>query len=138
LAPRDRFGILSAMPGAPTTMQLDLFRAVEDVHDMTGAIVVLLTDYDGASVAVSGDEDVLPPAVRAVLSARQLEAAQNVIALLEPVAGELGALNLKVQAVGITHLLTIAFDAEADLDTVQKVGREAAAMIAEILGSGAN
>src|SRR4051794_5736534 len=100
------------MPDAPTVMQLDLFRAVEDVHDMTRAIVVLLVDYDGASVAVSGDEGNFPLPLRAVLAARKLEAAGSVKALLEPILGELGAMNVNIQAIGCTHVLVIGFDAE--------------------------
>lgn len=126
------------MADAPTTLQLDLFRAVEDVHDMTQAIVVLLVDYDGVSIAVSGDEQNLPRSVRAVLAARKLDAAGSVIALLEPVAAELGGMNVNIQAIGGTHLLVIAFDSEADFETVQTVGREAKEMIGEMLGSAAN
>ena len=33
-------------PKVPSGQQIDLFRAVEDVHELTGAIVVLLTDHD--------------------------------------------------------------------------------------------
>ena len=59
------------------------------------------------------------------------------IALLEPVIGELAhcPLNFSVLPVGDTHLLAVAFDAEADLGTVQTVGREGAQMIAEILSA---
>ena len=41
----------------PTAQQIDLFRAVEDIHELTAAIVILLTDRDGVAVAVAGDED---------------------------------------------------------------------------------
>lgn len=125
-------------PGAakgPTAQQLDLFRAVEDVHEMTGAIVVLLTDAEGVAVAVAGDEDDLPPALRAVLSGNQLAAAGGVRALLEPIAEALGEthVNYSILAVQPAHVLTIAFDAEASFDVVQTVGREACQMISEIL-----
>jgi len=119
----------------PTMQQLDLFRAVEDVHELTGAIVVILTDADGTSVAVAGDEDELPVPLRAVLSGKQLTAAGGVIKLLEPLGEELAGshLNFSVLAVDASHVLAIAFDAEADFEVVQTVGREARQMIAEIL-----
>ncbi len=82
----------------PSAQQIDLFRAVVDVHEITGAIVVLLTDRDGIALAAAGDENEFP-----------------------------------VLAVGEEHVLTIAFDVEASLETVQLVGREAPQMIAEIL-----
>jgi hypothetical protein len=115
--------------------QLDLFRAVEDVHEMTGAIVVLLTDADGVSIAVAGDEDELPAPLRAVLSGKQLAAAGGVMQLLEPLGAELAGshLNFSVLAVDAGHVLAIAFDAEADFEVVQTVGREARQMISEIL-----
>jgi hypothetical protein len=121
-------------PG-PTARQIDLFRAVEDVHEMTQAIVVLLTDADGVAIAVAGDEDDIPPPLRAVLSGKQLAAAGSVVALLEPVVAELAEsqLNVSVLAVDDAHVLAIAFDAEADFEVVQTVGREARQMISEIL-----
>src|SRR5688500_9231352 len=110
----------------PTVQQLDLFRAVEDVHEMTGAIVVLLTDATGVSIAVAGDEDELPRPLRAVLSGQQLATAGGVIPLLEPLGDELAGshLNFSVLAVEPSHVLAIAFDAEADFEIVQTVGRE--------------
>lgn len=119
----------------PSARQIDLFRAVEDVHELTSAIVVLLTDPDGVAVAAAGDEDDIPPPLRAVLGGDHLARAGGVVALLEPIAGELAEcpLNFSILAAGAGHVLTIAFDAEANLETVQVVGREGAAMIAEIL-----
>ena len=119
----------------PSARQIDLFRAVEDVHELTSAIVVLLTDPDGVAVAAAGDEDDIPPPLRAVLGGDDLARAGGVVALLEPIAGELAEcpLNFSILAAGAGHVLTIAFDAEANLETVQVVGREGAAMIAEIL-----
>lgn len=119
----------------PTAAQIDLFRAVEDVHEMTGAIVVLLTDAEGVAIAVAGDEDELPPALRAVLAGKLLAAAGGVRALLEPISDELGDthVNYSILAVENAHVLTIAFDAEANFDVVQTVGREASQMISEIL-----
>ena len=107
---------------------------------MTGAIVVLLTDADGVAIAVAGDEDELPPPLRAVLGGKQLAAAGGVRALLEPISDELGntPVNYSILAVGGAHVLTIAFDAEANFDVVQTVGREASQMIAEILTSAPN
>lgn len=118
----------------PTPQQIDLFRAVEDVHELTGAIVVLLTDADGVAIAVAGDEDDLPPSLRAVLGAKQLAAAGSVRALLEPISDDLADthVNYSILAVGSAHVLTIAFDAEANFEVVQTVGREASQMIAEI------
>lgn len=122
-------------PLVPSAQQIDLFRAVEDVHELTGAIVVLLTDRNAVAVAVAGDEDDIPAPLRAVLGARKLAEAGGVAALLEPIAGELGEcpLNFSILAVGDSHVLTIAFDADASLETVQAVGREGAAMIADIV-----
>ena len=124
----------------PTAQQIDLFRAVEDVHEMTGAIVVLLTDAEGFAVAVAGDEDDLPPSLRAVLTGKQLAAAGGVRALLEPISSELADthVNYSILAVENAHVLTIAFDADADFDVVQTVGREASEMISEILTSASN
>lgn len=117
----------------PTLRQLDLFRAVEDVHELTGAIVVLLTDGAGTAVAVAGDEADVPAPLRAVLGGAALAQAGTVRALLEPV--DLGGcpLNFAVRAVAPDHVLTIAFDAEADFGTIEAVAGEAVALIAEIL-----
>lgn len=119
----------------PTAAQIDLFRAVEDVHEMTGAIVVLLTDADGVAIAVAGDEDELPAALRAVLGGKQLAAAGGVRALLEPISDDLADthVNYSILAVEPAHVLTIAFDAEANFEVVQTVGREASQMMSEIL-----
>lgn len=127
-----------AMSGAaPTTLQLDLFRAVEDVHEMTGAIVVLLVDEDGTALAISGDEQDLPPSLRKVLSARGLREAGSARELLTPIAGELSdsRLNVTVLDVAGRLVLAIAFDAEADLETVLSVGEEARGLIAELLAA---
>lgn len=123
------------MSSVPSAMQIELFRAMEDIHEMTDALVVLLVDAGGAAVAVSGDEDDLPPPLRAVLSGNRLAEAGTVVALLEPIAGELEGLNVSVYAVAPAHVLAIAFDAEADFATVQDVGREASAMLSEILSA---
>jgi len=122
-------------PMVPSAQQIDLFRAVEDVHELTGAIVVLLTDGNAVAIAVAGDEDDIPAPLRAVLGGRKLAAAGGVAALLEPIAGDLGhcPLNFSILAVGDSHVLTIAFDADANLETVQVVGREGATMIADIV-----
>ena len=119
----------------PTAQQIDLFRAVEDIHELTTAIVVLLTDGDGAAIAVAGDEDDIPPSLRAVLAGENLAKAGSVRALLEPIGEELSQcpLNFSILPVADSYVLTIAFDVEASFDTVQTVGREGAAMITEIL-----
>ena len=119
----------------PSALQLDLFRAVEDIHELTSAIVVLLTDREGVAIAAAGDEDDIPPPLRALLGARKLAEAGSVAKLLEPIAEELGPcpINFSILAVADSHVLTIAFDVEADLETVQVVGREGAQMIAEVL-----
>jgi hypothetical protein len=124
----------------PTAQQIDLFRAVEDVHELTGAIVVLLTDGDGVAIAVAGDEDDLPPSLRDLLAGKRLAAAGSVRALLEPINDDLAdtPINYSILAVGTSHVLTIAFDAEANFEVVQTVGREASQMIAEILTSAPN
>jgi hypothetical protein len=125
-----------APPPAPTVLQLDLFRAVEDVHELTSAHVVLLTDADGTTQAVAGDEDELPRPLRAALAGRRLEAAGSVVALLEPVVAEVGPslLNVSVLAVAGGHVLAIVFDAESDLEVVEAVGREAQGLLDELLG----
>lgn len=127
--------MMDAPSTGPTAQQIDLFRAVEDVHEMTQAIVVLLTDADGVAVAVAGDEDEIPGPLRAVLGGKQLAAAGGVAPLLEPIVAELAGshLNVTVLAVGEAHVLAIVFDAEADFEIVQTVGREARQMISEIL-----
>ncbi len=119
----------------PTTLQLDLFRAVEDVHDITRAIVVLLVDEDGALVAASGDEDDVPPSLRGVLSAKRLREAGSVRELLAPLAEELSTTRLNVTILDVAgkFVLAIVFDAEADLDTVVTVGGEAKALLTELL-----
>ena len=119
----------------PTAQQIDLFRAVEDIHELTGAIVILLTDRDGVAIAIAGDEDDIPPSLRAVLGGENLAKAGSVRALLEPIGEDLSQspLNFSILPVADSHLLTIAFDVEASFDTVQTVGREGAAMITEIL-----
>lgn len=125
----------NASAPVPSDRQLALFRAVEDIHDLTQAITVLLVDADGSSVAVSGDEDDIPVALRAVLSGKQLAEAGSVRVLLEDVdlAGSL--VNVTVYDVDGTHVLAIVFDAEADLMTVQEVGKEGRTMLAEILSA---
>ena len=121
------------MATGPSAMQIDLFRAMEDIHEMTDALVVLLTDVDGVAVAVSGDEDDVPKPLREVLSGKRLAEAGTVVELLTPIAGDLGGINVSVFAVERSHVLAIVFDAEADLGTVQQVGREARTMLSEIL-----
>jgi len=116
-----------------TERQIALFRAVEDVHDLTSALVVLLVDRFGESVAVSGDEAEVPRALREALSGKRLAEAGSVRDLLRDVA--MGTLNVSVYGLAQDHVLAIVFDADADLGTVQTVGREASAMIAELLAA---
>ena len=118
----------------PSERQLALFRAMEDVHEFTSAIAVLLVDGDGMSVAVSGDEHDIPTALRAVLSGKQLAEAGSVRRLLEDV-DLASSVNVTVYAVDGSHVLAIVFDSEADLDTVQEIGSEARKMLAEILAA---
>ena len=124
-------------PMVPSAQQIDLFRAVEDIHELAGAIVVLLTDGDGIALAASGDEDDIPAPLRAVLAGKNLAEAGSTIALVEPIGEALAhcPLNFSILPVGSAHVLTIAFDVEASFETVQLVGREGAQMIAEILRS---
>jgi hypothetical protein len=121
------------MANGPSATQIDLFRAMEDIHEMTDAHVVLLVDAGGAAVAVSGDEDEIPRPLREALSGNRLAEAGSVVALLTSIAADLGGMNVSIYAVERAHVLAIVFDAEADLATVQQVGREAQAMLAEIL-----
>lgn len=121
----------------PTALQIDLFRVVEDVHELTCATVVLLVDEEGQTLAVSGDEDDLPSSLRAVLSGKRLRAAGGVRELLSPIAPELGdsRLNVTIFDVDGRAVLAIAFGADADLGTVQSIGGEVRAMIAELLAN---
>lgn len=118
----------------PTERQLALFSALEDTHDLTAAIIVLLVDEGGTTIAVSGDVDVIPVDLRAVLSGKKLAEAGSVRALLEPVDFTGVAFNVSIFAAG-PMLLAILFDADADLDTVQTVGKQAAEMIGEIISA---
>ena len=122
----------------PSEKELALFRAVEDIHDLTQAITVLLVDADGSSVAVSGDEADIPAAIRAVLSGKQLAKAGSVRVLLEDLDLSGSLVNVTVYDVAGSHVLAIFFDAEADLVTVQEVGQEARVMLAEILAAPAD
>jgi hypothetical protein len=121
------------LPG-PTDLQIELFRTVEDIHDMTGAIAVLIVGEDGESLAVSGDELDIPAPVRAVLAGKKLEAAGSARELLSTVAGDLAGspMNLTIYAIDARHVLCIAFGSDADLSTVQSVGNEARVMLAEL------
>jgi hypothetical protein len=116
----------------PTERQLALFSALEDVHELTQSIVVILVDEGGTTIAVSGDEDEIPADLRAVLGGKKLADAGSVRALLEPVDFSTLRLNVSLFATG-PMLLAVLFDAESDLGTVQAVGKQAAEMIAEIL-----
>jgi hypothetical protein len=108
---------------------------MEDIHDLTGAITVLLVDADGGLVAVSGDENDVPTPVRAVLGGKRLAAAGSVVALLSS-AGEIDApVNVSAFDVDGSHVLAIVFDGGADLMTVQQVGKEARELLAEILAA---
>lgn len=125
------------MADVPTERQIALFSALEDVHELTQALVVILVDEDGASVAVAGDEDEIPKDLRAVLGGKNLAAAGSVRALLEPVDFSAMPLNVSIFATG-PMVLAILFDAESDLGTVQAVGKQASEMIAEILAATAS
>jgi hypothetical protein len=116
----------------PTERQLALFSALEDVHELTQSIGVILVDEGGTTIAVSGDEDEIPADLRAVLGGKKLADAGSVRALLEPVDFSTLRLNVSLFATG-PMLLAVLFDAESDLGTVQAVGKQAAEMIAEIL-----
>lgn len=120
----------------PTELQLALFSTLEDIYDLTGATVALLVDERGDTVAVSGDENDVPPDLRAVLGGRRLAEAGSVPALLEKVDASAFRLNVSLFPVG-AMLLAILFDAEADLGTVQAVGREAAKSILALVAAAA-
>src|SRR6187402_160262 len=92
----------------PTERQLALFRAMEDIHDLTQAITAILVDADGVLLAVSGDENDVPPALRAVLSGKKLAEAGSVRALLEPVEN-LGTMNVTILDIDGKHVLAILF-----------------------------
>jgi hypothetical protein len=117
----------------PTERQLTLFRVVEDIHDLTAAIIVLVVDAEGTLLAISGDENEIPPALRAVLSGKQLAEAGSVRELLTDV--EMGTINVSVFAIDGVHVLAILFNADADLATVQSVGGEARDMLKEIFSA---
>jgi hypothetical protein len=119
----------------PTERQLALFRAMEDIHDLTSAITVLLVDAEGTLIAVSGDENDVPPPLRAALSGKRLAEAGSVRELLSSI-GELGSpVNVTIYDVDGAHVLAIIFDSDADLSTVQTVGREGREMLVEILAA---
>jgi hypothetical protein len=123
------------MNAVPTPQQIELFRAVEDIHELSGARLVLLVDADGQSVAVSGDEVDLPAPFRAVLSGKRLAAAGSVRALLEPLAQEVAHsdVNVTVHAVDGSYVLAIVFGSEADFESVQVAGNEGRQLLAELL-----
>jgi hypothetical protein len=123
------------MPAGPTARQIELFRTLEDIHDMTDAVVVLLVDAGGTSIAVSGDEDEFPAPLRAVLSGTRLAQAGSIVALVSPIAAELAnwPVNVKVSAIGGGYVLAVAFDTRADLVTVDSVVKEATGLLFEIL-----
>lgn len=121
-------------PTAPTERQLALFSALEDVHELTAAVVVILVDEDGESVAIAGDDAIIPADLRGVLAGKKLAEVGSVRALLEPVDFSSNPLNVSIFATG-PMLLAILFDAESDLGTVQAVGKQASEMIAEILSA---
>jgi hypothetical protein len=120
----------------PNEKQLALFRAMEDIHELTNAITILLVDEYGTAIAVSGDENDIPPPIRAVVGGKRLAEAGSVRALLSSV-GELdkNAPNVTLFDVDGKHVLAIIFDAECDLMTVQQVGKEASLLLAEILAA---
>ncbi len=118
----------------PTERQIALFSAVEDIHDLTAAITVLLVDAHGTLLAISGEENDVPPALRAALAGKKLREAGSVRELLTDV--EMGTMNVSVFDIdGGEHVLAILFDAEADLSTVQSIGGEARDMLREILSA---
>jgi len=118
----------------PTERQIALFSAVEDIHDLTAAITVLLVDAHGTLLAISGEENDVPPALRAALAGKKLREAGSVRELLTDV--EMGTMNVSVFDIdGGEHVLAILFDAEADLGTVQSIGGEARDMLREILSA---
>jgi hypothetical protein len=123
----------------PSALQIELFRAMEDVQEMADATVVLLVDADGRSVAVSGDEADVPGPLRAALSGKRLAEAGSVVALLSSVNGELSETRLNVSIYDASHgyVLAILFDADADLATVQSVGRDACTMLAALFDASA-
>jgi hypothetical protein len=119
----------------PTERQLALFRTLEDIHDMTAAVTVLLVDEHGTSLAVSGDERDVPPTLRKALSGRRLAAAGSVVEFLRSL-GDLGSvLNVSVYDIDGAHVLAIVFDSDADITTVQSVGRDASPLLAELLAA---
>lgn len=120
----------------PNEKQLALFRAMEDIHELTNAITILLADEEGTSIAVSGDEDEIPPPIRAVIGGKRLAEAGSVRALLSSIGEVAGHVpNITLFDVDGKHVLAIAFDAECDISTIQQVGKEASGLLAEILGA---
>lgn len=119
----------------PSEKQITLFRAVEDIQDLTQAIVVILVDEDGLLVAASGDENDVPAPIRAELSGKKLAAAGgSARTLLSEIVMPESPLNVSIFAAG-THVLAIVFDAESDLMTVQQVGSEARDMLVQLLAA---
>jgi hypothetical protein len=119
----------------PTELQLALFRTVEDIHDLTAAIVVILVDEHGTALAVSGDDREIPAPLRAALSGKRLAAAGSVVDFLRAVGDLRSTLNVAVYDVDGRHVLAIVFDSDADISRVQAVGREASPLLAELLAA---
>jgi hypothetical protein len=122
----------------PTERQIALFSAMEDIHDLTNAIVVLLVDAYGTLIAISGDENEIPVPIRKALSGKKLAAAGSARELLSRIEFDDGKwptnVNVSIfDVLGTEHVLGILFDANVDVMTVQEVGKEASDMVEQIL-----
>lgn len=111
---------------------------MEDIHDLTDAIVVLLVDAHGSLVAISGDEDEVPVPIRSALGGKKLREAGSTRELLSRIEFDDGKwpTNMNVSIFDVTgteHVLGILFDASVDVMTVQSIGKEASEMVAQIL-----
>jgi hypothetical protein len=127
-------------PNKPTERQIALFSAMEDIHDLTNATVVLLVDAYGTLIAVSGDENEVPVPIRKALSGKKLAAAGSARELLSNIEFDDSKwpTNLNVTVFDVTgteHVLGILFDASVDVMTVQEIGKEASDMLAQILSA---
>lgn len=90
--------------------------AIHDLRSAAKALAVVVVDYEGATVAISGEANAFPVSLKIGLSGRALQEAGSLMKLLEHLLSRLPPSErfYNVQAVAETHLLAIAYDDDAD------------------------